>query len=128
MSGFAAETRYRTIAFLAAAVFVLQSLLMAWAAGAMPIQPDLDAFGNPLCITSVDRDTQSPVKDHSTMLDCCTLGCSMGSSVLASAPEADVGLLRPLVRSDILFACRETIRVRTPDHDPGSPRAPPLTV
>lgn len=123
----------RTFVALAAAfVLVLQSFATAWAAGSMPAGGMLDAFGNPLCITSadqptVDLDGPGPVGDHS-MPNCCTLGCSMGSSLLAT-PADDSGTWLS-VRQDAAgadFLSVSAILVALHDYDPGNPRAPPLT-
>jgi hypothetical protein len=114
-------------ALVAACVIVLQSFFTAWAAGAMPIQPMLDIFGNPLCITSLDKGNKGPVGDHSKLPDCCTFGCTMGSSVLAVAPTEHAEPLRPLLRSRVVAPLYRTDAIQIPDHDPGSPRAPPLT-
>ena len=119
--------RGSTVALVAAFVLLLQSFVTAWAAGAMPPAPLLDAFGNALCITSTDHHGEAPAGDHSRPFNCCTFFCNTASPVLAMPSGAGVTHLRPLVRSNVPFTARKTIRVRAPDHDPGSPRAPPLT-
>jgi hypothetical protein len=106
-------------------LLVLQSFLSAWAAGAMPIQPTLDAFGNPLCITSGDHGGGSA--DHSKLPDCCTFGCSAVSPMLAARAADGTSIARPLLVSHVLFAVGEAVVTASPEHDPGSPRAPPLT-
>lgn len=124
---FKKKQKPRTFAALVAAcVIVFQSFFTAWAASAMPIQPMLDIFGNPLCITSFDG-SKSPIGDHSKLPDCCNVGCTMGSSVLAVPPAAHVEPLRPLLQSRVVAPLYRTAAVQIPDHDPGSPRAPPLT-
>ncbi|MFC0245483.1 hypothetical protein ACFOLL_17660 [Falsochrobactrum ovis] len=124
------QVRHRrgsAVAFVAAAVLVLQSFLTAWAAGAMPVTPMLDAFGNPLCITSVDHDGDVPRDDHSKLPDCCTFGCNLASPLHAAEPAQGVGLLKPLSSTDVRFHVHKTFHIQSPDHDPGSSRAPPLT-
>jgi hypothetical protein len=123
----------RTFVALAAAfVLVLQAFATAWAAGVMPSGPMLDAFGNPLCITSTDQQTadhDGPAGDHSKMPNCCTMGCSNASALLAT-PADDSGAWLP-VRLDAAeadFRTSNAVFVAFPDHDPGSPRAPPPTV
>lgn len=118
--------RATAVAFVAACVLVLQSLLGAWANSAMAATPLLDAFGNPLCITSVDHDGKLPAGDHSKLPDCCAFGCSMVSSLLDAAPDTGLGLLRPLTSDDVRFDLVEAFHVPGPDHHPGNPRAPPL--
>lgn len=125
------QVRHRrgsAVALVAALVLVLQSFLGAWATGALAATPMLDAFGNPLCITSAGHDGTTPAGDHSTMLDCCVFGCSMASPWLAAAPESGVGLLQLLSSDDLRFGGAESFLIRGPDHDPGNPRAPPPTV
>lgn len=120
------------VALAAALVLVLQSFATAWAAGAMPAGAMLDAFGNPLCITSADQQTvdldgSGPAGDHSKVPNCCTLGCSMGSPVLATpADDAGTWLLLRLEAAEADFMVSATVSVAFPDHDPGNPRAPPL--
>lgn len=115
------------VAFFAACVLVLQSFLTAWTAGAMPApRPMLDAFGSPLCITSSDHGGTKPANEHSRLPDCCTFGCNSVSPLLAAEPADDIGLLWPLSSADIRFELGETFHLRRPDHDPGSPRAPPF--
>lgn len=113
------------IALGACIVLALQAFAVAGAAGATA--PKLDAFGNPLCIAGTVHDGAGSGDDHSSIPNCCALGCSMASSVLAVPPDPGVGLSRPLVFSGILFSRHAGICDHAPDHDPGSPRAPPLT-
>lgn len=112
------------VAFVAACVLVLQSFLSAWAVGAMPV---LDAFGNPLCVTSVDHGSTTPNGGHSKLPDCCAFGCSMVSPLLAVATADGTGISQPLPSDHIRFGLGHSFHVDGPDHDPGSPRAPPLT-
>lgn len=122
------QVRHRhgaAVAFIAALVLVLQSFLSAWAAGAYAATPMLDAFGNPLCIIGVDHD--APAGDRSRMPDCCVFGCNMASPLPAAASGDGIGLLRPLSSDDIRFDRIEGFQIQSPDHDPGSPRAPPVT-
>jgi len=109
-------------------VLVLHAFLGAWATGAMAAMPTHDAFGNPLCITSVEGHGTAPANDQSRLPDCCTFGCNTASSLHDTARGSDViGLLRPLSSDDIRFELVQSFPVQRPDHDPGSPRAPPVT-
>ena len=77
---------------------------------------------------TVDLGGSRPAGDHSKMPNCCMLGCSMGSPLLAT-PADDAGAWLP-VRLDAAeadFLSVPTIVVSIPDYDPGNPRAPPLT-
>ena len=115
------------IAFAASAVFVLQTFTVAWAAGAMPSGLKLDIFGNPLCITSADHDRTAPADDRSKLSDCCTLGCSAAWTTVAAPNDHNALFWRPVLGSDVFFRVHSVVRVDASDHDPGSPRAPPLT-
>lgn len=114
-------------AFVAGFVFVLQTFAVAWTTGAMAAAPQLDAFGNPLCITSGDHDQGVPAGDHSKLVECCTFGCSAPWTTVADAPDG-VTLWRPLVAADQVFHASPVARAEAAEHRPHSPRAPPLTV
>lgn len=115
------------VALVAACMLVLQTAFGALALGTSPAE--LDAFGNPLCIAGVDHsDAGSKGSDHSKLTDCCTLGCSMFSPALA-APSGHGGVeLRLPLGSVPLPDEYKTSLAPALDHDPGSPRAPPLTI
>lgn len=114
------------VALVAALILLAQTALSGWGSGAMAATPMLDAFGNPLCITSTDP-TGGSTSDHSKMPNCCTFGCSTVSPLLAIPDSDGTGLARPLIVSDVLFSIGKGVVLPSPDHDPGSPRAPPLT-
>jgi len=111
---------------VAICVLVLQSFLSVWATAAMTA-PMLDAFGNPLCITSIEHNGTPPPGGHSTLPDCCTLGCNMPSHLLAADPSGDTGLRWLLSSDDIHFDLAQSFQIDGPEHNPGSPRASPLT-
>lgn len=113
-------------ALVAAFVLVLQSSLTVWASAVAPSDPMLDSWGNVLCITGMDQEGNKPANRHSGLLDCCTLGCGTSSATLAAPSNVSIVLLPP-ARSDALRTARKAAIVQIPDHDPGSPRAPPLT-
>ncbi|MFI0842795.1 hypothetical protein [Mesorhizobium sp. IMUNJ 23232] len=111
------------LALVAAWLFLIQSLAggFALAAGEVP----LDAFGNPLCITSTDHGTPADRSNHGKMPGCCMLGCAASATVSGTPPD-EVSLTiafrtkaagRPLPAPVVI--------VQADDHDPGSPRAPP---
>lgn len=116
--------RAPAVALLAACALVLQSFLAAWAAGAMPSAAMLDAFGNPLCITSTDHDEADRSGGHTGAADEC-LACCMALSQLAPSYGAGAVLLTRLRTDDHRLLPRRGPDVRSPDHDPGNPRAPP---
>ena len=94
------------------------------AAGSSRMQ--VDAFGNPLCMGG-EEDSGSPA-DHSKLPTCCTIGCTMGSSVTTS-PDADatVALVWHTDEDDVVTSVETVLPPKAAEHDPGSPRAPPLT-
>lgn len=122
----AAHNRSTIVALVAAVVLVAQSLLGAFTAGAAAHATALDAFGNPLCITSDDHGG-APGEKPAQLPNCCTLGCGMASLPLA-APTGGGLLLGPLlVRSETIPASATALVATPPRHGPQNPRAPPLT-
>jgi hypothetical protein len=109
-----------------AASMLLMNALGASLASASVTDVAMDAFGNPLCITSTADDGATPPGDHHKVPSCCTLGCNMGSTVVAAEAEMAAQILWPRHQS---FAppIGSLIRLPSPDYDPGNPRAPPLT-
>lgn len=123
--------RARTVSFAAAAVLLLQMALSAWGTGAMAASPDLDAFGNPLCITSVDGpgfggDAGLPGGgDHSKLPNCCTFGCSMVSPLLVAQDTQSILLSPPTAAIRNGRQSLEISLARHAGYVPGNPRAPP---
>lgn len=116
------------IALVAAYLLVVQALLGSFALGIAAASPLLDAFGNPLCITTTDAagtDTDRGI--HDAVPDCCTVACSMFAPAplhqhgagLAPNPTA-VSVAVPSVRS-----ASAGPRLH-PARSPGSPRSPPF--
>jgi hypothetical protein len=102
---------------------IVQSIASSFAA---PPHPALDAFGNPLCITSTGHG--QPDTDHHKVPGCCILGCNALTSYIASPPD-DAWLKNGFEATTIRFApALRDIVVGEDDHDPGSPRAPPTLV
>lgn len=116
------------VALAAAYMLVLQSIVGALALGIGPDASQVDAFGNPLCITSTDAtDGGMGGADHSKLPNCCTFGCSLFSSALATPPESGTSVVRRADQSDGLARGYDLLpAVSARDHEPGSPRAPPL--
>jgi len=62
------------------------------------------------------------------MPNCCTLGCAAASPLLdVPADDAAAWLPMRLDTAATDFLTFEVVFVALPDHDPGSPRAPPAT-
>lgn len=110
---------------LFAPLFVLHLFLSAWSVAAMPVDPVLDGFGNPLCISGLEEGGNSHGDGHSGLSACCTLGCLHGKTPLAPPPGLDapgpaaVALALP-VRPDLAGPAKNL------RHRAGYPRAPPL--
>jgi len=114
------------VALVAAYLLLLQSTLGAFAFGTGPNAAQLDAFGNVIC--THDGATQRPGGDqHPTHLPaCCTLGCSMFSSVQAPPPDTGVAL-RNLSHEAVAFVFPAAIHLDfARERSPSNPRAPPL--
>lgn len=116
------------VALVAVVLLVLQSVASALALGSGVSSQPLDVFGNPLCITSSDQPHDgSHDGGHSTLPECCMLGCNMFSPALtAPSPETTAFLRLPLVTDGRIIPF-DTALLADSDHDPGNPRAPPLT-
>lgn len=113
------------IALVAACILVLQAMTGGLVTGSMASSIERDAFGNPICVTSIDHvgSTQGS-GDHHQGTECCTMGCA-GTVALAPAPAVDtVALVRatPANRSGLYDFHVPPLR---PGHDQASPRAPP---
>lgn len=117
------------IALVASYMLVLQALIGAFALGAAAASPMLDAFGNPLCITSSDSTKSgSDNTSHSAVPDCCTVACSMFAPVTTDERTPSF-VINPLESAgDTLTPAFDTVqRLLSPERGPGSPRSPPLT-
>ena len=119
----------RIAAFVAAYMLVIQSLIGAFALGAAAASPLLDAFGNPLCITSTDSPAGQDRGTHSDVPDCCTIACSKFASTSADERNADTLSALGAVSLDLpLPAFDAGDLVSHLWHPPGSPRSPPFAV
>ncbi|MBX3576194.1 MAG: hypothetical protein KF723_03210 [Rhizobiaceae bacterium] len=122
-------TSRTTLALVAALVLVVQTTLALVGAATRADAMMLDAFGNPLCITSSDDgqlpEGSSPAGDHGTATNCCALGCVSGTAPLVPAAD-QIGLPRPLVSARLALSVASEAPSPQVDHAPGSPRAPPL--
>jgi hypothetical protein len=115
------------VALVAAYLLVLQSAVGALALGASTNALQLDAFGNPICSTSMNGKGESPTsRDHQNMTDCCTMACSMFAPLVAIDRTAGFVAKPPRSVSVSLPVHYDGSPASRLDHDPGSPRAPPL--
>lgn len=122
------HSRFRPLPFVLASVLLLQTLVSAWASGAMADGPMLDIFGNPLCITSTAHPGGAPADNHSSALNCCTFGCS-AVSLFEPSPDTQ-GALAIHWRYEKIDrrGIDRLIWIQRPDHEPGNARAPPLSI
>lgn len=124
----AQDNRRSAVAFWAAVILVVQASLSAWAGAAMAGQPMQDSFGNPLCINNVVSDSDTPIGDHGKLPSCCMLGCAYASPVLLQAGGDWLSALDPRAADAFAPVAWTSPLVADLDHDPGNPRAPPLTL
>jgi len=115
------------LALVAAFVLVLQSVLGTVTLERMPAFPQLDAFGNPLCISATHSDSGRHDDGHGQPADCCLLGCQMSCHLLAAHLDADWLLAVP-VSCGARQRPPRTARLPARDHYPGCPRAPPSLI
>ena len=114
------------VAFSAAFMLVVQTLLSVWALA--PSEPTLDAFGNPLCITGDHATGNGPAGDHGKGSTCCMLACSQLQPLAGALPQEVAMDLRPGLFARPPANNRDANWVERPEFDPGSARAPPTTV
>ncbi|MEO5324696.1 hypothetical protein PV773_15360 [Mesorhizobium sp. CC13] len=114
---------------IGAALAVALIVMLKTTAGALTLgqgSPPLDMFGNPLCITSIADHTAPAKSNHASLPQCCTLGCNMFATPMASPPD---GAALPAGRLRDVAVVVQPARLApptAPDHDPGRPRAPPM--
>jgi hypothetical protein len=113
------------IVLVASFVLAAQALLTSWAMAASPQGPTLDIFGNPLCITSPDGHGSTPTHDPGKMPTCCTLACGAFVSIIAT-PTDTVALAHRTASEEQVVPSFDGILASRAEHDPGSPRAPPV--
>lgn len=114
------------IALAAALILVLQAMTSALAVGLSAVPTELDAFGNPICLTgSIQPDDTTGHGDHHQLPDCCTMGCSMVSAVAVPPSQGPVLVIPQAVSAGRPTWFRQILLPPAPDHDPSSPRAPP---
>lgn len=95
----------------------------ATALGGKPVL--LDAFGNPLCITSGEHGSAGDDTRHGTLTDCCALACTVAAQTNGAPP--DVVALRLPDQRLIAALFNPTFQgiFPAPLRSPGNPRAPP---
>jgi len=116
------------LAFIAACLFVLQSVAGAFAFSSMPAFSQLDAFGNALCISADHASNGNHDGNHDgghgKAADCCLLGCCVSSQVLAATAQPGDDLNHQVASAVHTFwSAAEPLP--TGEHRLGYPRAPP---
>lgn len=114
------------MALLALTVLLAQLFAAGLVSASHAAMPQLDAFGNVLCIGGAPGD--EPSGDAPGLHECCTFGCgTVVSSIVAPA--------QAVVEIAYATSVAAPLTPRTPDLGvparparPGSPRAPPLPI
>lgn len=115
----------KQVAWLAACVLVLQTIFVAWTSHAAAT-PALDAFGNPLCITSPDGHGSGD--DKPTLPSCCVLGCATAIQALVEPDSTGEQIVLRVVEHLAPMAVLAIPTIPAEEHAPGSPRAPPARI
>lgn len=114
------------IAFVAAYMLVLQSVLTAFTAGAMAAPLPLDAFGGIICAshgtTNLPGDGSS---DHRKLPDCCITGCNMLSGAPTPHGLDDLLFVSMVRESIVVIRGHDSPTLRLSEGRSGNPRAPP---
>lgn len=128
MRVFRFKSRRMGVALVAAWALMLQALMGAFTPGMAASAPLLDAFGNPLCITSPAGDDTGP-RHHDTLTDCCALACGM---LVLFIPDGGAlsSLSNPMrpAAQPIGFARESSMPVFGPEGWSILPRSPPPTL
>ena len=115
-------------AWALALVLITQSVVGAYALGVAGTGPQLDSFGNPLCLNGLDHDGSggSGIPDHSKLPPCCTFACSMfWPGIAASADFARIAI-SVRISDPVVYSRLRAIDLPQPDYRQGNPRAPPV--
>ena len=113
-------------AHLALIILLVQLFATGFTAASHAAAPQLDAFGNVLCLSGEPGD--APDGNHGSLPGCCTFGCNQAASAPAVPQHDTVALTpRPVTRVAVLLPeTRNSLPGRLTH--PGSPRAPPSAV
>ncbi len=117
----------RWTAQVALLVLLVQLFAAGFASAAHATVPQLDAFGNVLCLAG-EPGPDMPGSTPSGFHDCCTFGCGNAFSPLVS--PLDPVILPAFYPRSVTIMASEPARLATPDRPsrPGSPRAPPIAI
>jgi hypothetical protein len=110
-------------ALLIACLLVLQFSFGAFAAGANSAPPQLDAFGNPLCLSGT-ADGGGKV-DHGSATHGCAFHC-LFASLTPGAPPANMAVVLPRPASSALLPLPEHLAAAPVATAAYASRAPPI--
>lgn len=113
-------------AHLALVLLLVQLFATGFTAAGHAAAPQVDAFGNVLCLSGAPGDPQTG--SHGSLPGCCTFGCNHAASEpVLSQQDTAAPTPRPLPPVAILLPeTRHPLPGRATH--PGSPRAPPSAV
>jgi hypothetical protein len=112
-------------AMLIALVLAVQTVGSAYAIGAGSGPILLDAFGNPLCITSGEHGGAGDGDGHGGLKDCCALACASAAAI-GAAPQDAAETGEPAARLLVVLGAREFAPPSASTaFSQGYPRAPP---
>lgn len=117
------------VAFAAAWLLIVQMVAGAFLLGSANATPMVDAFGNPLCITSEATDgNPDDGRRYAGLPDCCSTLCGMAAPATPD-DRTPRFLANPLTSVSVDHVGEDDhLGIVAPDHDPGSPRAPPASI
>jgi hypothetical protein len=114
------------IALVAGLGLLLQAFASTVAASASAPVAHFDAFGNALCITSVDQSgSESDGSGKSGLPNCCTLGCGFTAQALAAPTDHFILISGLPGGGDRFVVAASPVAHVSGDYVPGNPRAPP---
>lgn len=108
-----------------ALILVVQTLGSAYATGVGPVP--LDAFGNPLCITSGGHSAPAD-GTHGGIQSCCTLACTNVVPLLDAPAADDIVAVSPRWLFATLSGILDLTALRPATVSSSRPRAPPVRV
>ncbi|RST85876.1 hypothetical protein EJC49_13605 [Aquibium carbonis] len=114
----------RWTAQIALLVLLVQLFAAGLATAAHAAAPQLDAFGNVLCLGGEPGD-ETPAGSPSGFHDCCTFGCG---NVVSSLPAPVDAVILPVAyppSADVVAPEPARLVAQDRRSRPGSPRAPP---
>lgn len=114
------------IAFVAAYLLVLQSVIGAFASSLNVGTAKLDAASASLCVTSGKAPDEVPDGPFRQLPECCTQACSMFVPVLPMSGMSTASAISNNLKSDALRPAAFGFSIAVSHYKPANPRAPPL--